>query len=498
MSAVPASHAPLVLALNDSDPPTSTESSPDPSPAPTSLFLLPSSSSSAYSLDSLSHHVPKSPFPAPQLQPTSPKPSAAPPSAPLPTAGRRISLADFDILKLLGTGNLGEVYLARDRATNVRVALKVVSKDIMAALHFADDDMLMEQRVMRGLESMPGALRLLASWHDSAHWYLATECIDNGDLRSQIQKDLLSPAHVRFFVAQILLLLEDLHARAVLHRDVKPENILIDRAGHAVLADFGISRQFADGAAPLASEVVGTLSYMSPEMVAHAAYSYEADYWALGITAFQMLTGEVPFDGPECKPHVAASAILADEVKFRDCHHVDAVAQDFVRKVLAKNPADRPSVAAMKAHPFFAGIDWPALAARTAPSPFVAKPPAPLPTGRGLVVPSGKPYAPSADPHPSFTYVSAPLNRTVVSAPPAAPLVTRPAAARAAPPPPPNSKPKPKSGGVRALFGGSGKTVPTAPRNANLVKDGKATACAPPRNKFRNKVKGVFGHAGRK
>ncbi|KAI0308519.1 hypothetical protein OF83DRAFT_1160628 [Amylostereum chailletii] len=71
-------------------------------------------------------------------------------------------------------------------------------------------------------------------------------------------------------------------------------------------------------------------------MVAHTTYSYPADYWALGITALQMLKGEAVFDRPECKPHVAASAI---EIKFRDYHHVDAVAQDFVCKVLAKYPA---------------------------------------------------------------------------------------------------------------------------------------------------------------
>ncbi|KAI0315027.1 kinase-like domain-containing protein [Amylostereum chailletii] len=355
--------------------------------------------------------------------PVSRVPTTAP--GPVPpargSAAPGLTLADFEIITLVGEGAFGKVYLARFAVQDRLVALKLVAKDGAEMRKMREAEVLSEQAVMRAVEGVRGALPLLASWHDDAYWYFAMVGVLHmrGRFRFQLKRrsGKMPQVLVAFYIAQMIAVLEELHARNVIHRDVKPANILIDASGNAVLADFGLSRLFGAGDAlpggsdsltdaqlHLTMRGVGTLVYMAPEVLAGTLYSHEVDLWALGVVTYEMLTGELPF-GEHHDPKVLAHTIRNGDVTFWR-NDVEPAARDFIRKALMKDPSSRLTVDQMKKHSFFSDIDWDAIANRTAKPPFV--PPTRIASIHDLncVVQAGTPFLPGHDPHPEFTYTS--------------------------------------------------------------------------------------------
>ncbi|KAI0063015.1 kinase-like protein [Artomyces pyxidatus] len=397
----------------------------------------------------------------------------APPGLPPPVAGvpaplppsypRKVTVDDLEPVKVLGKGAFGTVYLAKERLTGLDLAVKVIPKARFAAKgHSGYFGMLLsEQEAMRGLDGRKGYLPLHASWHDTDNFYLATEYCPQGDLMSEIRKwSRIPPTHARFWTAQLLLALEGMHKLGLVHRDIKPDNLLFDRDGNLVIADFGLARDFSlpggqsqttllppglhqlDEGAPAGFTVhaCGTPPFMAPEALMHQPYSYGADYWAMGVTLFTMLTGRHPFGDPR-DPQGLKAAVLSKPVSFEQWDKVEPAAQDFLRMVLAKDPADRPTIAQMKTHPFFESIDWSLMAAHKVRSPWV--PIAfPLRGTCGLIIPAGTPYLPAEDPFPEYTFVS----RTLYEPPPP-PYVEATAEFKPEP-----HQPQPKFGSFRKFF----------------------------------------------
>ncbi|KAI0042645.1 kinase-like protein, partial [Auriscalpium vulgare] len=264
----------------------------------------------------------------------------------------------------------------------------------------------------------------------------------NGDLNHAMHAWRKLPnEHARFWIAQLLLALDELHENNIILRDVKPENILFNRHGHVVLADFGLARHFAststgelgDGDADFlppglfeqddpdvnyTRRACGTAGFMAPEILENKPYSFSVDFWAMGIIMYTMLVGKMPFAAADRNNRAALdAAVVHDPLRFESWDHVDPMARDLLSKVLSKNPSERPSVEEMKAHAFFESIDWERLAAHKLRAPWIPAAHTVFSPTIGLLIPSGAPYTPTDDPCPQFSFVSPKL----LGAPPVLP-----------------------------------------------------------------------------
>ncbi|KAI9507903.1 kinase-like domain-containing protein [Russula earlei] len=318
---------------------------------------------------------------------------------------------DFRPLRLISEGVSGKVYMVEDRITNKIFALKVVRKRSDNLLQ-----VISEKDALCKVARIPWFLSLEASMHDDINFYLLTTLY-----RTDLRHDLhLRGGHIpvplaRFYMAELICALEVLHARGIIHRDVKPANVLLTSHGcHVVLADFGLAKVFPKilchfptvvitpygdvrGPYHVTREKTGTLAYAAPEVRLELPYSYGVDFWSLGVLLYVMLTGRFPF-GPLGEWHTH---------RFEPVE-VDDAAQTLLERMLNLHPSKRPNIHELKAHRFFSSIDWDSVATRAQPAPLTPRFPEPSPSPKTLRIPFGTPYGTSSgpDPMPHFTFTS--------------------------------------------------------------------------------------------
>ncbi|KAG6867946.1 hypothetical protein C0993_009197 [Termitomyces sp. T159_Od127] len=284
------------------------------------------------------------------------------------------SLSDFTIVKLIGQGSSGAVYRARERNSGKYVALKVVEKGI-----YCDSRTLLEQQLQQSLSASPFVLPLLASWHDSANFYLVSHLCGGQDIEVNLSiEGRFSEERARFYAAELLVALEDLKAHNVLHRDLKPANILLTSKGHVRLSDFGLATKLK--AAPVtrydfdvdptacsgsftihdpdftSSERVGTPSYMNADQLLGRPYSFEADLHGLGVTIYQMLTGRLPFGEGAKSREETLEAVVCEHLVFRPEDKVSPQARDLLAKLLGRDSRNPAQLLDIKSHPWFDGV----------------------------------------------------------------------------------------------------------------------------------------------
>ncbi|KIJ63782.1 hypothetical protein HYDPIDRAFT_91621 [Hydnomerulius pinastri MD-312] len=243
-----------------------------------------------------------------------------------------VCIEEFDVLQLLGAGAYGKVYKAVDRTSGKEVALKVIRK---SNLKPRDVKMILsEQDAFVRTLGNSHTLQLAASFHDAANYYMAVALHTGGDLQRQIDAwDGIPQDITKFYAAELLVGIFSLHRKGVLHRDIKPGNILLDKHGHVVIADFGLSK-----APYLTSGCCGTLSHMAPEILLEQKYGFAVDYWALAITIYEMLTGEAPwynYDQREFIQQICHAPLVCPET-------VSPEAKDLLTKVTISPPFRDP------------------------------------------------------------------------------------------------------------------------------------------------------------
>ncbi|KAA1475446.1 kinase-like protein [Dentipellis sp. KUC8613] len=286
-------------------------------------------------------------------------------------------LRDFRAIKKLGSGASGVVYLAKHTGDNKLYAIKKMEKEFLDAA--AMGMLVHEQRALRAVRGDACVLQLEASFHDAENFYLVTAFYAGGDLRGQMDKcGKLQPYHALFYTANLILALKYIHAHGIIHRDIKPENILLDAGGYPVLGDFGLSKHFELTPGAIQAETnpfwsslaassptrttartnfdtqlsCGTPAYCAPELFAGAPYSFAVDFWALGVTVFEMLCGRKPFRDVLDLDAVEKS-VCHDAVVFKFGEEVEFYAQLFIFHVLQKDPKERLSGDAMMGHKYF-------------------------------------------------------------------------------------------------------------------------------------------------
>ncbi|XP_011860408.1 PREDICTED: ribosomal protein S6 kinase 2 beta [Vollenhovia emeryi] len=274
----------------------------------------------------------------------------------------------FELLKVLGQGSFGKVFLVRKvvgKDSGTLYAMKVLKK---ATLKVRDRVRTkMERNILVDVEH-PFIVRLHYAFQTEGKLYLILDFLKGGDLFSRLSKEVMfTEDDVKFYLAELALALDHIHKLGIIYRDLKPENILLDTEGHISLTDFGLSKQPLDDSK--AYSFCGTVEYMAPEIVNRKGHTCTADWWSFGVLMFEMLTGALPFQGTNRKETM--TQIL--KAKLGMPHNLSTEAQALLRVLFKRNPANRlgsGGVDEIKSHIFFATIDWDALYKKEIRPPF--------------------------------------------------------------------------------------------------------------------------------
>src|SRR5256712_8347869 len=202
----------------------------------------------------------------------------------------------YHIVQRLGEGGMGEVYLARDRELDRDVALKVIRLDLVS--HPAILERFKREIQLSSNVTHKNVLRVYDLGEAAGVKFLTMQYVDGQDLATIMRREgrLPLPRVIDIF-RQICEGLQAAHECGVIHRDLKPQNILIDRRGRVLIADFGLAKSVQYATLTEAGKVIGTPHYMSPEQVKGIALDRRSDIYSLGIMLYEMLTGTVPFTG---------------------------------------------------------------------------------------------------------------------------------------------------------------------------------------------------------
>jgi eukaryotic-like serine/threonine-protein kinase len=255
---------------------------------------------------------------------------------------RRTVLDDrYDVVRPLGSGGMGEVYLARDRVLGRDVALKVLRRQ------YAGDDEFAERFKREAMSaaslSHPNIVQVYdrGATEEGAS-YIAMEYVPGGTLKERISRGgPLEAADAAGFGAQVAEALGAAHDRSMVHRDIKPQNVLLTARGGAKVADFGIARAGSSATISRTGSVMGTAGYMSPEQALGKPATPKSDLYSLGVVLYEALTGELPYtaDNPIAvsMKHVNEPLRPPIELNPRIPRGMNAI----VTKLLAKDPEDR-------------------------------------------------------------------------------------------------------------------------------------------------------------
>ncbi|MGN8346921.1 serine/threonine-protein kinase [Pseudomonas sp. SMV71] len=318
-----------------------------------------------------------------------------------------IQIPGYDIEGEIGEGAMASVYLATQRSLERKVALKVMAAALAADPTFCER-FLREGKTLARL-SHPHTVTIHDIGNVGELYYMAMEYLPNGTLKERIAAGL-SPEQGLVYIRQIASALGYAHGLGLVHRDVKPANILFRADGTAVLSDFGIAKSLDDRTQfTQAGFAVGTPSYMSPEQARGQDIDGRADLYALGVVLYEILVGELPYTGNDALS--TALAHLTEPLPELPVHH--GRFQEVLRKLLAKDPAERfPDAAALlRALDNLPTDSAEATLIRPLPLPVSSKPASDdlagltpmsidIPSGPAQPTPPPKPPAPSVRPIP--------------------------------------------------------------------------------------------------
>jgi len=230
------------------------------------------------------------------------------------------------------------------------------------------------ERMILGEVDSPFVIKLHAAFQCNTMLYLVLDYCPGGELFFHLNRAGIFPENVtRFYAAELVIALSDLHRHNVVYRDLKPENVLLDHSGHIKLADFGLCKRQVSSATSGCHSLCGTPEYLAPEILNRTGHGQSVDWWALGMLVFEMMTGLPPWytkDKRQLLLNLRAAPI--SDLNFPD--HISPSGRDFVLCLLNRNPGTRLGATAgaleVQQHPFFAGVDWQQLQEKRTPVPI--------------------------------------------------------------------------------------------------------------------------------
>uniref|UniRef100_A0A3Q0SN10 non-specific serine/threonine protein kinase n=1 Tax=Amphilophus citrinellus TaxID=61819 RepID=A0A3Q0SN10_AMPCI len=290
----------------------------------------------------------------------------------------RVGIENFELLKVLGTGAYGKVFLVRKVSghdAGKLYAMKVLKKATIVQKAKTAEHTRTERQVLEHIRQSPFLVTLHYAFQTETKLHLILDYVNGGELFTHlVQRVRFKEQEVALYSGEIVLALEHLHKLGIVYRDLKLENILLDSNGHIVLTDFGLSKEFDQ--VERAFSVCGTIEYMAPEIVegGESGHDKAVDWWSLGVLMYELLTGGSPFtvDGDENSHTDIAKRIAKKDPPFPK--DMGPLAKDLIQRLLIKDPKKRlgsgPSGAEnVKKHPFYQ-VDVIDLAAKKVPAPF--------------------------------------------------------------------------------------------------------------------------------
>ena len=322
---------------------------------------------------------------------------------------KKLSIEDFEILKLIGKGGFGEVNLCKYKETNKIYAIKIISLD---KLNYRNGlfQIHIEKLILSWEKNNEWITQLRYSFIENNFLYLVMDYCPGGDLMNYLlNKDTLSEDEAKFYIAEIILGVENIHKNKCIHRDLKPDNILIDINGHLKLSDFGLSilsdsilypfsyqkfllpetKKYLEDDESIenrktndtlnhniknkyykklfANSDVGSVDYVAPEVIEKKYYGEEIDWWSVGIILYEMLIGYPPFFSDTKK--ITCEKIKNHEkyLQFPKEKKLSNEVKDLIKKFLSSADKRITDINEIKNHIFFDGFEWEKIKEMTPP-----------------------------------------------------------------------------------------------------------------------------------
>ncbi|KAK9265929.1 hypothetical protein L1049_021446 [Liquidambar formosana] len=317
----------------------------------------------------------------------------------------KMGVDDFELLTIIGRGAFGEVRLCREKTTGHVYAMKKLKKSEM--LRRGQVEHVKAERNLLAEVDSACIVKLYCSFQDEEFLYLIMEYLPGGDMMTLLmRKDTLTEDEARFYIGQTVLAIESIHKHNYIHRDIKPDNLLLDRYGHMKLSDFGLCKPLDCSSFPnlsendygvgvnfkppmgsdkhskmpsaprrtqqeqllhwqknrrmLAYSTVGTPDYIAPEVLMKKGYGMECDWWSLGAIMYEMVVGYPPFYSEEPMSTCRKIVNWRSHLKFPEEAKLSADAKDLICKLLCNVEQRLGTKGAheIKTHPWFKGIQW--------------------------------------------------------------------------------------------------------------------------------------------
>lgn len=267
---------------------------------------------------------------------------------------KEYEIDDFQIIKTIGTGTFGRVCLCLDKKTETFCAMKILA--MADVIRLKQVEHVKNEKSILSEINHPFIVNLRWYTRDDCCLYMLFEYVVGGELFSYLRNaGRFNSSTANFYASEIVLALEYLHSMSIVYRDLKPENLLIDRDGHLKITDFGFAKKLKDRTWTLC----GTPEYLAPEIIQSKGHNRAVDWWALGVLIYEMLVGYPPFY--DDNPFGIYEKILSGKIDW--ARHIDPIAKDLVKKLLVpdrtkrmgnmKNGADD-----IKRHRWFKHLDW--------------------------------------------------------------------------------------------------------------------------------------------
>ncbi|XP_070846007.1 cGMP-dependent protein kinase 1-like isoform X3 [Chaetodon trifascialis] len=282
-----------------------------------------------------------------------------------------LKLTDFNIIDTLGVGGFGRVELVQLKNEEAKTfAMKILKKR-----HIVDtrqqEHIRSEKHIMTEAHS-DFIVRLYRTFKDSKYLYMLMEACLGGELWTILRdRGSFEDSTTRFYTACVVEAFAYLHAKGIIYRDLKPENLILDSRGYAKLVDFGFAKKI--GVCKKTWTFCGTPEYVAPEIILNKGHDVSADYWSLGILMYELLTGSPPFSGPD--PMKTYNIILRgiDMIEFPK--KITKNAANLIKKLCRDNPSERlgnlkNGVKDIQKHKWFEGFNWEGLRKGTLTPPI--------------------------------------------------------------------------------------------------------------------------------
>jgi len=281
-----------------------------------------------------------------------------------------MDISHFEMLKVLGKGTFGKVMLAKQKTTQSIFAIKILKKSMV----LEKDELahtLTENSVLAKCHH-PFLTELRYSFQTDELLCFVLEYVNGGEVFFHLSKDRrFSENRTKFYIAEISSAIHYLHCEGIIYRDLKLENLMLDREGHIKITDFGLCKEeIHKGDAT--TTFCGTPEYLAPEVIEDSDYGQSVDWWGVGVVCFEMISGQLPFRSRDHEE--LFGLILTQPLKVPPFFSPNA--KDLVTQLLNKDCSARlcsgeTGGEELMNHPFFADIDWAQLDAKAIPPPFV-------------------------------------------------------------------------------------------------------------------------------